>query len=538
VEARPVPAGQGGAGAISARRALGGLLVIVCLASALAGRLVYLARPFDSDAAIFIYMGKLVTEGARYGHDIVDNKFPTVGLITSAPWRVFGDCWAGYVLLQTALAVAAAFYLARAAGRWLGPHARRPTLLFALVYLNFTAVVFGGFQLETLQITFTTLAGAAALGALDRDDWRDSLLVGLAAATAAMMKPTGLGVAAAFALAMLLRHRRHPGRLVVHLGACGLGLLIPAVCVLRYLLASDILGDMPALCRQIARYAANSATDPWDLVKLLVVLVLGGFPFLIRGWVFRRPHNRLRDDFEVKAASRPFVQSPPHHQKSKILFLLVWLALATAGVIAQHRMYAYHFMVMVPPLALLFGALPRRDRLLPLAAALLPIAFFSLWQAGVTLQLSAAAPARLALGDYLHSRTLPGDYVWSDDVPRLLLETGLRSATRHPLTFLFANWDTAPLEYSRSMLADFRAHRPVYLILPADMDRYLDHQVHNIAELAHFPQRARNYRTAWRRIESYARAHYRLEAHLGEQAIWRCDTLRPMAPNPHFAHSD
>ena len=64
----------------------------------------------------------------------------------------------------------------------------------------------------------------------------------------------------------------HPGRLVAHLGACGLGLLIPAVCVLRYLLASDILGDMPALCRQIARYAANSATDPWDLVKLLVVL--------------------------------------------------------------------------------------------------------------------------------------------------------------------------------------------------------------------------------------------------------------------------
>ena len=59
-------------------------LVALCAFSAVLGRLCYLLRPFDSDGSMFIYMGRLVSEGGRFCHDLVDNKFPTVGLLTSA----------------------------------------------------------------------------------------------------------------------------------------------------------------------------------------------------------------------------------------------------------------------------------------------------------------------------------------------------------------------------------------------------------------------------------------------------------------------
>ncbi len=89
------------------------ILVAVCIVSALVGRLSYLLHPFDSDGAMFIYMGKLVTEGGRVGYELIDNKFPTVGLMTSGCWKIFGDNWPSYVFLQMALSLAAACLLLR-----------------------------------------------------------------------------------------------------------------------------------------------------------------------------------------------------------------------------------------------------------------------------------------------------------------------------------------------------------------------------------------------------------------------------------------
>ena len=68
-----------------------------------------------------------------------------------------------------------------------------PTLLYAVVYLNFTFAVFGGFQLETIQAFFSTLAAGAFLEMLgEAGDWRDAFTAGLASGVAAMLKPTGL----------------------------------------------------------------------------------------------------------------------------------------------------------------------------------------------------------------------------------------------------------------------------------------------------------------------------------------------------------
>src|SRR5262245_56137571 len=176
----------------------------ITIAAALFGRLCYLLRPFDADAAMFIYMGKLTSEGGRLCHDLIDNKFPSVGLMTSVPWRLFGSEWAGYVALGTLLSAIGVIVLARAASRHLGPQSVLPVTLFAIVYLNLTAAVFGGFQLETMHIFFAVLGALAAMEALRSDNAWDAFVVGLSAGCAAMLKPTGFAVAGAFLIALVL----------------------------------------------------------------------------------------------------------------------------------------------------------------------------------------------------------------------------------------------------------------------------------------------------------------------------------------------
>src|SRR5205807_665501 len=128
------------------------------------------------------------------------------------------------------------------------------------------------------------------------------------------------------------------------------GAMIPLAAALIYLIAADNLRDMPALMRQISSYAANSAWRWGDVVKPIIVLVLGGFPMLVRGVIFRRedPHPNPLPEYRERGW--------------KLIFLIAWLGLEAIGVAAQRRMYAYHFLVLAPPLALLFGALPRRAR--------------------------------------------------------------------------------------------------------------------------------------------------------------------------------
>src|SRR4051812_4656262 len=181
------------------------LTLATVIVVALVNRLSHFWRPMEGDGPMFIYMGKLVSEGGRWGQDLVDNKFPTVGLMFSACWRTFGAYWPAYVLLGVVISAVATWALARAAKRNFDAHAADATLIFAIVYLNFSWLVwiFGGFQLETPLILFTSLGALAALETLRGNDSRDAFTLGLCAGTAALLKPTGLSIAAAFVVAMV-----------------------------------------------------------------------------------------------------------------------------------------------------------------------------------------------------------------------------------------------------------------------------------------------------------------------------------------------
>jgi hypothetical protein len=481
-------------------RSLLALLTAVCFASAIIGRLCFLHRPFDSDAAIFIYMGRMVSTGGRMCFDLVDNKFPTVGLMTSIFYRAFGTCWPMYVLTQFAMSMAATWLLGRTAMRIAGRRAALPTMLFALVFLNFTTAVFGGFQLETIQVFFTVLAAAAGMEMLLGDSLADAFTAGLCAGSGAMFKPTAAGILLPLAIALVIRKRR----VTSNLFAMSIGLVIPVSVALLYLCQTDLLREMPALYRQITTYAHETVIDAIQMIKPVIVLSLLGFPILVRGFVFRRQRTH-------------FVLWP---KTSVTLFLLMWLGIETTGVILQRRMYAYHFLPMIPPAALLFGILPRFNRPASLAAALLPIIALSLMQASVVIRAAWTGPDRLAVSDYLSAHAKPGDAVWKDDWPRLVLETGLRPASRLPFTFLFANYDNAGLDYSAMIIADLQRTKPAYVILPTPLDPWLRWQT-NIVELNSRPVRRANYITGWRRIEQYTQEHYVKESTVGTDAVYR-----------------
>jgi hypothetical protein len=478
----------------------------MCVSTAALGRLVYVLKVFDADGAMFVYMGKLTHEGGRLCYDLVDNKFPTVGMMMSVPWRLFGANWIGYVVLGAILSFTSALLLGRIARRHVGEHAVLPVALFAIVFLNFNPAVFGGFQLETMQAFFAVLAAVAASEALrDEGDARHALVVGLASGCAAMLKPTGFAVGAAFTFALFLTKRANLNRCAAHLSMLLLGIAIPATTVLAYLVAAELLNDMPPLARQIATYARESAWTWIDAFKLPTVAIIVGLPYLVRGWVFRRDVHRVHAP--VDRALRCFV--------------VAWFVLEIVGVVSQRRMYAYHFLVLAPPAALLFGMTPRRAGLGQLTVALLPLILLSVHGAGTIITYYAHGPKLHPVSTYLLAHADADDAIWHDEMMRTLIETNLRPASRLPMTFLFANHDDAPLEFGQMLLDDFARTRPRYIVLRSDLETWVRHQADSITELQRPSPRRENYFIAWSRIDEYVKLNYLPEARIDRQTVWR-----------------
>jgi hypothetical protein len=146
---------------------------------------------------------------------------------------------------------------------------------------------------------------------------------------------------------------------------------------------------------------------------------------------------------------------------------------------------------------------------------------FSVYGSSLLIQYEYRGVYRLEVSDYLAARTQPTDAVWRDDAPRLLLETGLQAGARYPLTFLFANYDRAALDYSAVILADFARIQPKYIVLPAEFERVMAHQGHEILELNRFPVRRENYFKAWHDIRAFVLSRYVWEARLGEDEVYR-----------------
>ncbi len=204
-----------------------------------------------------------------------------------------------------------------------------------------------------------------------------------------------------------------------------------------------------------------------------------------------------------------------------VIFAMVWLVLEAAGVAAQKRMYAYHFLVLAAPASLLFGLIPRRLRPWPLAAALALPALFSLFGGCQVLADAPNSLKRSASEEYLAVHAQPGDAVWLDGMMRLLVRTDLAPGSRYPMTFLWVNDDEAPLRYCREMLGDFDRRRPKYIVLPTKFDHYVHALSDHIKELGLRPRRKANFIRAWIELRDYVQKNYHAEAPVDWETVYR-----------------
>jgi hypothetical protein len=201
--------------------------------------------------------------------------------------------------------------------------------------------------------------------------------------------------------------------------------------------------------------------------------------------------------------------------------VLSWFLLELTGAVAQRRMCGYHFLPLVPPAALIFGMIPRRERLVPLVAGFAPILLLSTLGAVRVIDEFGGSPKRLPASDYLIAHTTPTDRIWADSYARLLLETNLRPGSRVPLAYLFFNSDDAPQHLSGIMLHDFDIRRPKYVLLPQDLEAWLDDKDHKASAEPGYAVRRANYRKAWRSILNYVQSRYTPEIAIDGEMLYR-----------------
>ena len=281
------------------------------------------------------------------------------------------------------------------------------------------------------------------------------------------------------------------------------GAAVPVIVCVACVVASGMGDGLAETLRQLRDYANQSTFNAMDVAKPVLVLAMLGFPLLILGGVFRR--DRV----------------PATHLPCDVVFVLLWLAAELAGVVAQRRMYAYHFLVLGPPSALCVGLVARRLRGRSLAMAFGPVVAMSLALAvGLWIDRSVDSRDDRVIA-YLKAHAGGGEGVWTDDYPQLLVESDRRAGSSVPLIFLMANGDGAPAFFGRTLLNDWAARRPQYVAFFADPKRVADLYRYHMADVAESPKRADAIEYQLDAMQAFLAANYHAETDIDNVRIWR-----------------
>ena len=204
------------------------------------------------------------------------------------------------------------------------------------------------------------------------------------------------------------------------------------------------------------------------------------------------------------------------------IFVIAWFIIDLMAVIAQRRLYPYHFLPLACPAALLYGLLSKDLKPMALAGGLLPIALLSLtWEGSSISQLSRGFQ-HMPASDFIAAHTTPDDTVFADQIGRLLIETDRNPGSRLGTFFYFVNDDDAPREYCQTLLGDFESRKPKYLVLADGWDRPVP-VLANCNVLSQSPQRRENFIAAWAVLRAYVALHYHQESKMDGVLIYRRD---------------
>lgn len=458
-------------------RTYGPLLGVIGLVLLLA--LPTLTYPLGRDQGEFATIGRGLLQGKVPYVDLWNPKPPAVFYVYASAMAVFGRTVPALRLIDLLIApvlLCAVWWIGRrAADSRLGLWA---ALLFGVFY--FTETFWTLTQNDGIVLLPMLLSMVAALRAADggRRSWGWAFVCGALAGLAVWFKYPFALFAGAAALAYVLLSARLRWKDGLGFAAGLLGALASGVGAMMSIGAWDALLES-------ARVTSSYTALGFNLPDFLAAMELAfGFRWSQWGLAF------ILGAAGIVAGLWPRF-TPNARQRRMVIVWAGWLALGFAMMAVQAKGYDYHWLPMLPPLALLAGfgsvALTRRFPAWAqmVAAAVvfglaltvvwrpaLPyltgqedqIAYFDHFQGG---EFNAGESQRVA--DYLRAHNVPGDslYVWGFR-PEIYYLTDLNPPTRFIFQFpLVADW--YPAEWRQDNVDVLWAALPPYVaVLQAD----------------------------------------------------------------------
>lgn len=462
----------------------------VAAALALAGVFVYLqvaraGEPLALDQGLFACFGREVARGALPYRDIFDSKPPLflyTWVLAWAPGRSAGSVWA-FEAIWLAATMGLAFAIGRRLrDRWAGLAAA------AFLFLGLWSPGFGGywsrFQAEEALALPALGALWLALSAIERE--RRAIWVGVLTAAVGLYKIPGMAAAGAWAALWLVTLPRRDA--LRRIGWMAGGLIAPWLVAIVWFAAHGALGDFYQAVFVYQRHLVEVIAPPWSrlpgdfartLGRELSPLLVGAGAGLVLLW---------RGD------------------RGRAGMLATWIGATAAAILLQRQLAGYHYLLVVPPLALaaavgvsglaaeMFAA-PKLGRAAAVAALLVIVvlaatrvpAWGRLYGRGMSYQtgsmsratylrgfeaglFSPAAEAEVAR--YIAARTDPDDgilvwglspgiYALADRHPTTRFPFHKLLLTDAPLSRRFAGLDERQADFLRRLQVD----PPAYIVL-------------------------------------------------------------------------
>jgi hypothetical protein len=501
-------------------RVYGPLLAVIGLVLLLA--LPTLTYPLGRDQGEFATLGRGLLQGKAPYTDLWNPKPPAVFAVYAGAMALFGQSVPALRLLDLLIAPALLW-----AVWWIGRRAYGPAagvwaaLLFGVFY--FTETFWTLTQNDGIVLLPMALGMVAALRAADggQRSWVWALLSGLFAGAAFWFKYPFLLFALAAAVAYALMTARLRGKDIAGFIA---GLLTAGAVGAGWMLAAGAWDALLESARVTSAYTALGFNWP-DFAEAMQIAL--GFRWSHWGLAFILAAIGLIAGFWPRL-------TPDRRQRRMTGVLLVWLLTGFAMMAVQAKGYDYHWLPMLPPLALLSGlgsvALTRGfptwaqvgAAVLVFALALVAVwrpalpyltgqqeqtAYFDRFQGG---EFNAGESQRVA--EYLRARTTPGDslYIWGFR-PEIYPLTGLNPATRFIFQFpLVGEW--YPASWRQENVDTLWAALPPYVaVLQADYMPWVTGSNDDSNTLLQ----------SYEELNDWLIYNYELETQIGNFFLWR-----------------
>ena len=430
--------------------------------------------PFERDEGEYAYMGQLMLQGVPPYSIAANMKLPGTYAAYAAIMRVFGESIHGVHLGYLLVNAGCVLLLFLVAKRWWGAIAG---LAAAASYamLSVSSAVDGFWAHATHFVALFALAGTLALLQWrERPRWYALFTSGFLYGMAVLMKQPGIFLAA-FGAFYVFRHGGKQWRQIVrNLAVFALAAAIPLAATFLLVWRAGVFANFWFwVFRYAAEYVISTPlmegmkallTQAGPLVALNLVLALAAAMGLIVLWT--RPTER-----------------------AQAIDITVFLALSWLAVCPGLYFRKHYFVLVLPALALLIGALaqsagPKLARSWPLWMIAGGLAFSMWMQRGYLLEWSQEDtmrqvygmepfPEAIPVADYIRAHTEPGDRIAVlGSEPEFYFYSGRRSAT--PYLYVNPIVDSNPLgsRMEEEYIDDIDQWRPKYMVYASSSESW------------------------------------------------------------------